>query len=70
MRANFYMVSVLLRRSSGKNAGSSGCLDVFGYSWALPQIMKLCGLDTFMTTKISWNQFNTVPNDLLPLAPH
>ena len=38
--------------------------DVFGYSWALPQIMKLCGLDTFMTTKISWNQFNTVPNDL------
>ncbi len=38
--------------------------DVFGYSWALPQIMKLCGLDTFMTTKISWNQYNTVPNDL------
>ena len=38
--------------------------DVFGYSWALPQIMKLCGLDTFMTTKISWNQFNEMPNDL------
>lgn len=38
--------------------------DVFGYSWALPQIMKLCGLETFMTTKISWNQYNTVPNDL------
>lgn len=38
--------------------------DVFGYSWALPQIMKLCGLTTFMTTKISWNQYNTVPNDL------
>ena len=38
--------------------------DVFGYSWALPQIMKLCGLKTFMTTKISWNQFNTIPNDL------
>lgn len=38
--------------------------DVFGYSWALPQIMKLCGLTTFMTTKISWNQYNTIPNDL------
>lgn len=38
--------------------------DVFGYSWALPQIMKLCGLSTFMTTKISWNQFNEMPNDL------
>lgn len=38
--------------------------DVFGYSWALPQIMKLCGLDSFMTTKISWNQYNSIPNDL------
>jgi len=32
--------------------------DVFGYSWALPQIIKKCGLEYFMTTKISWNQFN------------
>jgi alpha-mannosidase len=38
--------------------------DVFGYSWALPQILKLCEIKTFMTTKISWNQFNTMPNDL------
>ena len=38
--------------------------DVFGYSWALPQILRQCGIDTFMTTKISWNQFNTMPNDL------
>lgn len=26
--------------------------DVFGYSWALPQILKLCEINTFMTTKI------------------
>ena len=38
--------------------------DVFGYSWALPQILKQCELSTFMTSKISWNQFNTIPNDL------
>lgn len=38
--------------------------DVFGYSWALPQIMKLCGLETFMTTKISWNESNQIPEDL------
>ncbi|MGN1267427.1 MAG: alpha-mannosidase [Dorea sp.] len=38
--------------------------DVFGYSWALPQILKLCEIDTFMTTKISWNQFNFIPDDL------
>lgn len=37
--------------------------DVFGYSWALPQIMKKSGIDTFMTTKISWNQFNRMPHD-------
>ncbi len=38
--------------------------DVFGYSWALPQILKQCELNTFMTTKISWNQYNTIPHDL------
>ncbi len=38
--------------------------DVFGYSWALPQILKLCNIRTFMTTKISWNQYNTIPHDL------
>jgi alpha-mannosidase len=37
--------------------------DVFGYSWTLPQIMKKSGLDYFMTTKISWNQFNRFPYD-------
>lgn len=39
--------------------------DVFGYSGALPQIMKKCGIDYFMTTKLSWNQFNKVPHDTL-----
>jgi alpha-mannosidase len=37
--------------------------DVFGYSWALPQILKQSGIDTFMTTKISWNQYNRMPHD-------
>lgn len=37
--------------------------DVFGYSAALPQIMKECGIDYFMTTKLAWNQFNKIPND-------
>lgn len=37
--------------------------DVFGYSGALPQIMKKSGIDYFMTTKLSWNQFNEVPFD-------
>ncbi len=37
--------------------------DVFGYSAALPQIMKECGIRYFMTTKISWNEFNKMPYD-------
>ncbi|WP_282936987.1 alpha-mannosidase [Paenibacillus sp. RC67] len=37
--------------------------DVFGYSWALPQILRKSGISTFMTTKISWNQYNRMPHD-------
>jgi alpha-mannosidase len=37
--------------------------DVFGYSWALPQILKKSGIDYFMTTKISWSQYNRFPHD-------
>ena len=36
--------------------------DVFGYSAALPQILKLAGVDFFMTQKISWNETNTFPH--------
>lgn len=37
--------------------------DVFGYSAALPQIMKKCGIRYFMTTKISWSECNQMPYD-------
>lgn len=37
--------------------------DVFGYSAALPQIMKKSGVDYFMTSKLSWNQYNRIPFD-------
>ena len=37
--------------------------DVFGYSAALPQIMKKSGIDYFMTTKLAWNEYNKVPMD-------
>lgn len=35
--------------------------DVFGYSWTMPQLLKKANIDTFMTTKISWNKFNKMP---------
>lgn len=37
--------------------------DVFGYSGALPQIMKKCGVDRFFTAKMCWNETNKMPND-------
>ncbi|MFO7636726.1 MAG: alpha-mannosidase [Clostridia bacterium] len=35
--------------------------DVFGYSAALPQIMKKSNIEYFMTTKIFWNEYNRFP---------
>ena len=37
--------------------------DVFGYSGALPQILKKSGVDKFFTTKLYWNESNQIPND-------
>lgn len=37
--------------------------DVFGYSAAIPQIMKKSGLSYFMTTKLGWNEYNVFPYD-------
>ncbi|WP_026494969.1 alpha-mannosidase [Butyrivibrio sp. WCD3002] len=37
--------------------------DVFGYSAALPQILKKSGIKYFMTTKLAWNEYNKIPMD-------
>ncbi len=37
--------------------------DVFGYSAALPQILKKSGVEWFVTSKISWNDTNKMPYD-------
>jgi len=37
--------------------------DVFGYSAALPQLMKLAEVDGFVTSKISWSQYNDFPHN-------
>src|SRR4030095_13483252 len=37
--------------------------DVFGYAWALPQLIKQAGLEYFFTIKIGWNQYNRMPYD-------
>lgn len=55
--------SKFMKDEFGKDPEYLWLPDVFGYSWALPQILKKSGLNTFMTTKISWNQYNRMPHD-------
>ena len=50
-------------REFGKPSRTLWLPDVFGYSAALPQILKLSGIDYFMTTKLSWSEFNCTPYD-------
>jgi alpha-mannosidase len=38
--------------------------DVFGYSAAMPQILKKSGIRAFVTTKLGWNDTNRMPHDL------
>lgn len=37
--------------------------DVFGYSAALPQILRKSGVDKFVTSKIGWNETNRMPHE-------
>ncbi|QEN06721.1 alpha-mannosidase [Oceanispirochaeta crateris] len=37
--------------------------DVFGYNASMPQILRKSGIKYFMTSKISWNQYNHIPVD-------
>lgn len=55
--------SRFIKEEFGKDVEYLWLPDVFGYSWALPQILKKAGINTFMTTKISWNQYNRMPHD-------
>lgn len=50
-----------LREKFGYDSDCFWLPDTFGYSAALPQIMKKSGVDYFLTTKLSWNDTNTFP---------
>ncbi|EBA11563.1 alpha-mannosidase [Roseobacter sp. CCS2] len=36
--------------------------DTFGFPAQIPQLMRLAGLELFVTNKLNWNQFNQVPS--------
>ncbi len=52
-----------LRDEFGKESRTLWIPDVFGYSAALPQILKKSGVDYFVTGKISWCDVNDTPSD-------
>ncbi len=47
----------------GFNVTNMWLPDVFGYSAALPQIIKKAGCDFFVTQKMSWNKVNVFPHN-------
>jgi alpha-mannosidase len=51
------------RQEFGRTSKVLWLPDVFGYSAALPQLIKGAGADYFITTKISWNETNRMPMD-------
>lgn len=46
----------------GKDIKTLWLPDVFGYSAALPQLLKKAGVDYFMTIKLSWSEHNKFPH--------
>lgn len=46
----------------GKDVKNLWLPDVFGYSAALPQILKRSGIDYFLTQKLSWSEFTRFPH--------
>ena len=49
------------RKELGMQSPSAWLPDAFGYTWALPQILRKAQVDTFLTTKISWSRFTDFP---------
>lgn len=53
-----------IKEEFGKDSKVLWLPDVFGYSAALPQILKKAGVTRFVTSKISWNETNKLPCDV------
>lgn len=49
-------------KAFGKKPQTLWLPDVFGYSAALPQILKKSGINSFVTQKISWSDTNPFPH--------
>lgn len=61
MCRQFYYGKKFFKDEFGLDINIHWVPDSFGYSGCLPQVMKLSGVDYFLTQKMSWNLFNKFP---------
>ncbi len=52
------------RNEFGKVSKTYWLPDCFGFTWALPQIIKGCGMENFITSKLSYNDTNKFPYNM------
>lgn len=62
MVRQFLQGQLFFEREFGKRSRGVWLPDSFGYSPALPQLIRRAGFEWFFTQKISWNQVNTFPH--------
>jgi alpha-mannosidase len=51
-------------RAFGRRSRVNWLPDCFGFSPALPQILRLAGVDSFFTHKVTWSEIDPIPFDL------
>lgn len=51
------------KKEFGKDVKVAWLPDTFGFSGALPQIFKKAGVNCFVTSKLTWNEEDTMPYD-------
>ena len=52
------------KKEFGKVSKTYWLPDCFGFTWALPQIIKGCGMENFITSKLSYNDTNKFPYNM------
>lgn len=62
MVRQFLQGQLFFEKEFGKRSRGVWLPDSFGYSPALPQLIRRAGFEWFFTQKISWNQVNTFPH--------
>lgn len=58
----FLLGQTFFKKEFGNIADVFWLPDTFGYSSQLPQIMRQCGIEYFLTQKLSWNLINKFPH--------